>query len=52
MNENTETTIEDTTENWESRALGADEHFVRVASPEEDAELEKALSSSPARPAK
>lgn len=35
----------DNTHLWESRQLGADEEFVRVASPEAEAELTKALET-------
>lgn len=35
--------IEGTTENWESRKLGADERYARAVSPEEDQKLNEAL---------
>lgn len=39
--------IDNSTENWESRKLGADEEFAQTVSPEEDAALDAALSMKP-----
>lgn len=36
--------IKNSTENWESRKLGADQEFAKTVSPEDDAALDEALS--------
>lgn len=39
--------INNSTENWESRKLGADQKFAKAVSPEDDAALDEALSMKP-----